>query len=328
MAVKTAYILWLLGIYATSLTFFILLRTKSQNIRTEDPTIPLPYSGDSFQTPTSKPKKGPKDYGLVEKKCISYAVFQLSEQPPSPAYTDGFLFNADLARLLFPGWKIFLYLDSRLEGSDFHKTITGQHSDIVNIVWKESSPGRFGMTWRFLVADHEDCDRWIVRDADDRLSIRHLQAVLDWIWSGYSFHIMRDHPEHDVPILGGLWGGVKGCFGDGVKIEDILEDYFNSHKALKQQGNYGIDQTFLIQAVFPRIRGLGSYIAHDDFGNQHGVCRKYGDCKKFPAKDMPYKHKYVAKETLNCTCKPMCVCNNATCPIKSLANGNSSPLCM
>ena len=158
-------------------------------------------------------------------------MFQQSEQPPSQAYTDGFLFNADLARLLFPGWKIFLYLDSRLEGSDFHETVTSRHSDIVNFVRKASSPGQLGMTWRFLVVNHvnhDECDRWIVRDADDHLSIRHLQAVLDWIWSGYSFHIVRDHPKQDMPILGGLWGGVKGCFGDGVKIKDLLEDYFDS----------------------------------------------------------------------------------------------------
>ena len=48
------------------------------------------------------------------------------------------------------------------------------------------------------------------------MSIPTLQAVLDWIWSGRSFHRMRDHVLHDGPVLEGLFEGVKGCLGDGV----------------------------------------------------------------------------------------------------------------
>ena len=76
-------------------------------------------------------------------------------------YTDGFLFNVDLACILFPGWKIYLYLDSRLKGSAFHNITTSAHSDIVTIVWKASNvshSSHFGHTWRFLVADNEECD--------------------------------------------------------------------------------------------------------------------------------------------------------------------------
>ena len=28
----------------------------------------------------------------------------------------------------------------------------------------------------------------------------------EWLDSGMGFHIMRDHPEHDTPILGASWG--------------------------------------------------------------------------------------------------------------------------
>ena len=60
------------------------------------------------------------------------------------------------------------------------------------------------MSLIFLVADNEECDRWIVRDTDNCMSIWTLQAVLDWIWSGRSFHRMRDHVLHDGPVLAGL----------------------------------------------------------------------------------------------------------------------------
>ena len=61
-------------------------------------------------------------------------MYQAAEDPPFSAYTDGFLLNVDLARVLYPIWKIFLYLDSRLEGSEFHKTVASKHSDIAHIV--------------------------------------------------------------------------------------------------------------------------------------------------------------------------------------------------
>ena len=100
----------------------------------------------------------------VEGKCISYTIYQVSESedPALPVYTDGFLLNVDLARILFPGWKIYLYLDTRLKGSAFHNITTSVHSDIVTIVWKTSNVSQsshFGHTWRFLVADNEECGR-------------------------------------------------------------------------------------------------------------------------------------------------------------------------
>ena len=298
--------------------------TNFVNGSSDGPTNFVNHSSQS-DGPTNFAKSGPEDYGLVEKKCISYTVYQSSEDPPLPKYTDGFLLNMDLARVLYPSWKIFLYLDSRLEGSDFHKTITSKHSDIVNIVWKNyTSEGHFGHTWRFLVADNEECDRWIVRDTDSRLSIRTLQAVLDWIWSGRSFHIMRDHPRHDREILAGLFGGVRGCLGQGVKMETLLLEYFEN--AANAPDDYSSDQRFLAQIVFPRIRK--SFIVHDDHLDQRITCKNYGNCRKFPVADMPFIARWSEKETLDCSCKPRCICNHGECPMKVLSNGESPPVCM
>ena len=75
-----------------------------------------------------------KEQGLaVEWKCISY---QSSKNPVSPTYTNAFLLNVDLARILCPGWKIYLYLDTHLNGSDVHNIATSFQSDIVTILWK------------------------------------------------------------------------------------------------------------------------------------------------------------------------------------------------
>ncbi len=115
-----------------------------------------------------------------------------------------------------------------------------------------------GMFWRFLVADDDAFDRWIVRDADSRLGYRERRAVDDWVVSGAPFHLMRDHPWHTAPILGGAFGGVRGAIPDMVgKI-----------RAWPHRGFYGADQQFLGQVIYPLIRGVA--LRHDSFAEPDG----------------------------------------------------------
>ena len=316
----------LLLIIAISLSLVLHLYYRQFQCKCEDLILTATMAPDKEQEPvistvTMAPDK--EQELAVERKCISYTLYQSSEDPVSPIYTNGFLLNVDQARILFPGWKIYLYLDTRLNGSDVHNIITSFHSDIVTIVWKTnnvSHSSHFGHTWRFLVADNEKCDRWIVRDTDDRMSIRTLQAVLDWIWSGRSFHIMRDHVLHDGPILAGLFGGVKGCLGDGIKMEDLLAKYFS--KLESKPDDFWSDQNFLAEVVFPRIRN--SFLVHDDYLDQHHTCKNYGNCIRFPGPVQHEIHKWSQYETLDCSCKTCCVSKDGVCP---LINNNSLPFC-
>ena len=48
---------------------------------------------------------------------------------------------------------------------------------------------------------------FVSRDLDARFSAREAAAVKEWREnSHYSIHTMRDHPQHNVGILGGAWG--------------------------------------------------------------------------------------------------------------------------
>ncbi len=43
------------------------------------------------------------------------------------------------------------------------------------------------------------------RDADSPITTRESTAVMEWLESDYTFHLMRDHPWHcSHPMLGGL----------------------------------------------------------------------------------------------------------------------------
>lgn len=113
----------------------------------------------------------------------------------------------------------------------------------------------FGMFWRFLVYDDKEVERFIVRDTDSRLNVREKKAVDDWVGSDLSLHIIRDHPQHGVLILGGTWG-LKNDFKFNMKekIDEYLKD--------KKFFTYGDDQRFLIKL---HKQYLNSMICHDDF---------------------------------------------------------------
>ena len=61
-----------------------------------------------------------------------------------------------------------------------------------------------GRLWRFLVASDASVDRYVVRDADSRVSAREKAAVDAWARSGLAFHVMRDHPSHATYADAGL----------------------------------------------------------------------------------------------------------------------------
>ena len=83
-------------------------------------------------------------------------------------------------------------------------------------------------------------------------------------------------------------------------MEDLLVEYYSEPS--KKEDDFCMDQRFLAEVVFPRIRG--SFIVHDDYPNQHSTCRNYGNCKSFPVEDVILLPKRSDKETLDCSCKP------------------------
>lgn len=133
------------------------------------------------------------------------------------------------------------------------------------------------MFWRFLVADDPDVERFIVRDSDSRLNAREAHAVAEWIASGKKIHTIRDHPNHDRPLNGGLWGGVKGA------VPGIMDEI---RKFSNKQG-YGGDLQFLNEVVWPRVKG-------DQLGHDAYTCTKYPNSRPFPTK-RPDNYQHVGQ---------------------------------
>lgn len=169
------------------------------------------------------------------KKIIAYSLFG-----ERPMYWKGAELNIQLAKQYYPGWICRFYVDknSRQELIDLLK------GDNVEVVLTENKGGYHGTFWRFYPTDDSDVSILLSRDADSRLGEREAHAVNEWLSSDKQFHLMRDHVQHMVPILAGMWG-VKNPLLKGIKnIIETSNIDFNSKFA---------DQIFLGNFIYPKI---------------------------------------------------------------------------
>ena len=184
-------------------------------------------------------------------KVISFSLWG-----DKPTYTVGAVKNADLAARLFPNWMCVFYCWDSVP-SDIIKELESRPNVLVRRVGGEyDSTDSRGMFHRFLPADEDGVEYMISRDTDSRLSERERLAVDDWIASGADLHVMRDHPYHGVPLLGGMWG-VKG--GKLKGISAAMESFTPTV-------DKGQDQAFLWKWVWDKVReGDLSVCVHDPF---------------------------------------------------------------
>jgi hypothetical protein len=182
-------------------------------------------------------------------RYISYSLWGDNE-----LYNIGMIKNAQQVSEIYSGWQMIVYHDNSVP------TETLNILENLNVKLVNVDGHTHGMFWRFFASDLIDCEYAVFRDGDSRLSVREKMAVDEWIESGKTIHVMRDHPAHQIPygnnglgILGGMWG-IKG---NTIPMKESVEN-FSKNKTM----GYGIDQTFLktIYNVFGNDR-----CTHDDF---------------------------------------------------------------
>jgi len=194
-------------------------------------------------------------------------------------YWKGALFNIDLAKIHFPGFICRFYIDSQCDPS-LIETIKG---DNVEVILVGEDKKYQGMYWRFEASQEEDVDVFLSRDCDSRLSERESKAVNEWILSDKDFNIMRDHPYHTVPILGGMWGSKNGLMRK-INLLELIEEWrlkrlqdivrISGHRQHSINA-YGDDQDFLRQIVYPLV--VNKSMEHSEFNLKFG-----GEIRLFP----------------------------------------------
>ena len=152
------------------------------------------------------------------KKIISFSLWG-----DAPIYNVGAIRNAEMSPEIYPGWICRFYLGSDVPQETENKLKEFNHVEVVNMDEENDWQGMF---WRFFaVNNEEDIDYVIFRDTDSRLTFREYEAVTEWVVSEKYLHIMRDHPYHSEPIMGGMWG----CKPKEI-INKINEEVYRRHE--------------------------------------------------------------------------------------------------
>ena len=178
-------------------------------------------------------------YNEKKKNVISYSLYGTK-----PIYLKGAIRNAELSQLLYPGWELWFYTDKAVDKTIVDKLREFKHVRIIDIDISKLPNDNWAKCYRYIPMDDPKVEIMLSRDTDSRFSIREVNSVNEWIASGKTFHIMRDHPCHNVPILGGAYGSRK--IKDFKFIPNMMQ-YIN------MQG-WEIDQVFMREKVYPLIK--------------------------------------------------------------------------
>src|SRR5262249_26774163 len=113
-----------------------------------------------------------------------------------------------------------------------------------------------GLFWRYLVIEDPSVTVAIFRDCDSRLSPRERAAVDEWLASDQTLDVMRDHPNHRFPIMGGLWG-----------VRCKRARWIPRSLGIVPTKFYNADQVLLARHVWPKLKD--DCIEHDEFYRGH-----------------------------------------------------------
>lgn len=189
-----------------------------------------------------------------------FNVIAFSLYGENPRYVQPLLVSAELRPHLYPLWSMRIYVDDTVS-NDLVRTLSSKGCDVARV----KAPGLAGTFWRFLVADDEKIDRFLVRDADSIINIRERVAVDAWLQSRRHFHVMRDFYSHSELILAGMWGGVRGAI---PSMRKLIDQWRNVPRAVVYNQTT-VDQIFLREKVWPIAHH--SVLVHDsafDFGDR------------------------------------------------------------
>lgn len=175
----------------------------------------------------------------MSKRVISFSLWG-----SKPQYLVGILRNVDMARIFYPDFECWVYIHKDTVPEDIDTQLRTR--DNVKIIYKNGDLSLVKpMMWRFESIDDLEVEINMSRDCDTKFILREKLAVEQWISSGKTFHIMRDHPLHKAYIMGGMFGTRK--IPNLPLWRTVMESY-------EQTGNYMYDQNFLRDCIYPFIR--------------------------------------------------------------------------
>ena len=124
------------------------------------------------------------------------------------------------------------------------------------------------MVLRFLAVDVIEADFYFIKDSDSIVTEQELYIMNHWmLLMNEDFMIIRDNPVHVSLIMAGMFG-FKNC------VRNVLlkscRDFFTISK---QKPNYGYDQRWLAEKIYPIIRINTQVYTSYFYFKKEKVCR-------------------------------------------------------
>ena len=135
-------------------------------------------------------------------------VFSVCLWGNKPIYNKGSIRNADLCKKYYPDYEYWIYIHKPSVPVNTIEQL--KKKDHVKIIFRNGDLNKCSpMSWRFESIDDPEVEIMLCRDIDTIILEREVVANEEWLQSGKTFHIMRDHPHHRYLILGGMFSTKK-----------------------------------------------------------------------------------------------------------------------
>lgn len=153
--------------------------------------------------------------------------------------------NAWLMPRIYPGWECHCFYGLDVPFPVLETLIKlGVKLHPMGLPWKQR------MFYRLLIHDVPGVDRYLIRDADSRISMRERRCVDEWIKSCTVLHTIHDHPYHIRPIQGGMFGVWRSQFR-GPSMFDLIKSIGLDWPMIDK---WGRDEEFLEAVLWPLVK--------------------------------------------------------------------------
>lgn len=205
------------------------------------------------------------------KKLVTFSLWG-----NDPIYTQGAIENAKLIPEIYgDSWVSRFYISKDVSVEIVESIDALLQTECIVM---DEPANWFGMFWRFFAMD--DSDIAVFRDTDSRPTHREHLAVEEWISSEKTLHIMRDHPYHSEPIMGGMWGCRSQQLLDMINknqheehgiprvntMRESMQMWLDYRLRTMKEINHntkGIDQQYLREVIYPY--SYMDSVIHDSF---------------------------------------------------------------
>lgn len=181
---------------------------------------------------------------------------------------------------LYKDWQIRIYHDEAVSDAKIKEFLKQDDNIMFCDARKLPRYGNvqniLGKFWRVAPISDPSVDVTCSRDLDSKIITREEDAVKEWLSSGMVLHTMRDHRQHEVGMMAGMW-----CWNNRIN-RTLGRFYFERLIEKAKTYKRRTDQPLLNKVIWDHISKDHLYdmvLQHDSYN-----CKFYKNSKPFPTK--------------------------------------------